>query len=256
MLHAPSTDRILTIDIGGTFVKATILNDAGELQEEYRKIETPKECTPKKLIDVIKALVSEFENFNRISVGFPGYVKKGVVFTCPQLGTEVFAGFNVTKSLRDEFNLPVRMVNDADLQGLGVASGVGFEMLITLGTGLGSALLFDGTLLPHLELSQHPVTGKYIYDHYIGAKTLDKIGIEKWNKRVKKILHVIKTVFNYDHLYIGGGNSSKINFPLNENVTIVTNQDGIKGGAKLWQMTEHPDFHSIALTTDNPTTTI
>ena len=107
-------------------------------------------------------------------------------------------------------------------------------MVITLGTGLGSALLLNGVLLPHVELSQHPVITNVIYDKYIGKKALEDEGEEKWNERIHKMIAIFRAVFNYDRLYIGGGNSIKINFELDENITIVSNEDGIKGGAKLW----------------------
>ena len=246
MTENSSADRILTIDIGGTLIKATILNFYGELQTEYKKVPTPKPATPEILFSVIQELIKEFSHFDKISIGFPGYVKNGIVYTAPQLNTEVWAGFNFGKKFRDEYAVPVRLINDADMQGLGLVSGKGFEIVITLGTGLGSALLMNGELLPHLELSQHPVTKDEIYDSYIGAKTLEKIGEEEWNERVKEILKVFKTVFNYDHLYIGGGNSNKIIFPLDENVTIVSNKDGIKGGARLWHMNGHKVVQSFA----------
>jgi polyphosphate glucokinase len=228
-------ENILSIDIGGTLVKAAILNTDGKLQTEYKKIYTPKPATPQLLVDTIITLVSDFADYDKISVGFPGYVKDGVIYTCPQLGTPVFAGYDLTQQLEHKLDKPVRMINDADMQGLGVCSGKGFELVITLGSGLGSALLMNGTLLPHLELSQHPITKKHIYDSYIGAATLQKIGVVRWNRRVKKMLTVFKTVFNYDHLYIGGGNADKIDFVLDKNMSVVSNQDGIKGGARLWK---------------------
>jgi polyphosphate glucokinase len=129
---------------------------------------------------------------------------------------------------------PVRVVNDADMQGLGVSSGEGLEMVITLGTGFGSALLMNGGLLPHLEIGQHPFTRKRTYDQYIGNSAFESIGSEKWNKRLRKVLTVLKTTFNYDHLYISGGNAKKITIDLDPNITLVSNMDGIKGGAKLW----------------------
>ncbi|MEO6630450.1 MAG: ROK family protein, partial [Mucilaginibacter sp.] len=129
---------------------------------------------------------------------------------------------------------PAKVVNDADMAGLGVIEGKGLELVITLGTGFGSALLLDGILLPHLEMAHHPVTKNATYDQYIGEKALEKLGIKKWNTRLKKLLAILKTVFNYDTLYLGGGNARKINFKLDKNIKIITNQDGIKGGARLW----------------------
>ena len=108
-------------------------------------------------------------------------------------------------------------------------------MVVTLGTGFGTALLMDGNLLPHLEIAHHPVSKERDYDQYIGEKALEEVGIERWNKRIKKVIDILKTVINYDHLYISGGNSKKITFETDGNITRVSNIDGIKGGAKLWQ---------------------
>ena len=135
----------------------------------------------------------------------------------------------------DVLDKPVRVLNDADMQGLGVVRGEGLEMVITLGTGFGTALFLDGNLLPHLEIAHHPVSKHRTYDQYIGNKSLGEIGLEKWNKRLKKVIGILQTVVNYDHLFIGGGNSKKIDFKIDDNITIVSNLDGIKGGAKVWQ---------------------
>ncbi|HXB95710.1 MAG TPA: hypothetical protein VNU70_11140, partial [Puia sp.] len=131
--------------------------------------------------------------------------------------------------------------------GLGVVSGKGYEMAVTLGTGFGTAILIDGYLLPHLELAHHPLRKEKDYDEYIGEKAMKKAGNEKWNKRVACALGVLKTVFNYDRLYLGGGNAGKLTIPLDSNIHLFTNEDGIKGGARLWQMEDK--FH---ITTNYP----
>ena len=227
--------HILTIDIGGSSIKATVLNQAGELQTSYTKIETPSPSSPTNVLAAIATLVRDFPAYDRVSVGFPGYIKEGVVITAPNLGTEEWRGTDLRQELMNLLQRPVRVVNDADLQGLGVVQGKGFEIVITLGTGFGTALLHNGFLLPHLELAHHPVTKHKDYDQYIGDAALEKIGVEKWNVRMQKVLQILITVFNYDHLYISGGNASKLTFPLNENISIISNRDGIKGGAMLWQ---------------------
>lgn len=234
MPRSLSGDKILAIDIGGSHIKATILNTAGHLQIGYQIVDTPVLPGPKKLLAAINQLVHKFPEYDKVSVGFPGYVKDGVVYTAPSLAPKKWNAVNLRKILEEEFSCPVAVINDADMQGLGIASGTGLEMVITLGTGLGSALLLNGVLLPHIELSQHPFITDIIYDKYIGKNALAAIGDINWNKRLQKMLAVIKAVFNYDHLYIGGGNSRLINIPLDENITLVTNEDGIKGGAKLW----------------------
>ena len=236
MKQTPAGERTLSIDIGGSHVKAVILNRQGVMQMDYQKIATPPSPSPKQLVDTINTLVKNFPPFNQVSAGFPGYIKKGVVYTAPNLGTDAWKGFDLAKALEKDLGKPAQVVNDADMQGLGVVDGVGFEVVVTLGTGFGTALLMDGILLPHLELAHLPITKSKTYDVYIGDKALDKEGVDKWNERLKHVLDIYKTVFNYDRLYIGGGNASKINFNLDSNITIVSNRDGIKGGARLWQM--------------------
>jgi len=229
-------ENILTIDIGGSFIKATVLSQQGELLQDYERLKTPEPATPQKVLETIQNLISDLLDYDKISVGFPGYLKKGIVQTAPNLGTELWKRVNLNKLISEALNKPVRIINDADLQGLGVVSEKGLEIVITLGTGFGSALLLDGHLLPHLELAHHPITRSKTYDDYIGDNALKKIGVKKWNRRMKRVLDILKTVFNYDRLYIGGGNSGKLNFKLDENIKIITNKDGIKGGARLWQL--------------------
>jgi polyphosphate glucokinase len=231
-------NKILSIDIGGSYIKSAILNIDGELQTGYQMIDTPILPGPKELISSLKNLIQNFPPFDKLSLGFPGYVREGIVYTAPSLAPKKWNGINLRQILADEFKCTVAVINDADMQGLGIINGKGFEMLITLGTGLGSALFLNGMLLPHLELSQHPFAGKLIYDRYIGKKALENEGVVKWNKRIQKVLLVLKTVFNYDHLYIGGGNAGKIDIPLDKNCTVVSNEEGIKGGAKLWQVND------------------
>ena len=228
-------ERILCIDIGGSHIKGSILSEEGKMLEAYVKKETPKKPVPENVLITIKELASNFTGFDKISVGFPGYVKKGVIVTAPNLGTKDWTGVDLSNKITDLLKKPCKVVNDADMQGLGIASGKGLEMVVTLGTGFGTAFLLDGVLLPHLELAHHPVSKGWVYDEYIGELALEKEGIDKWNKRIAKVIDILKTVFNYDHLYIGGGNSEKINFKLDDNITIVNNKDGIKGGARLWK---------------------
>jgi polyphosphate glucokinase len=232
--------NILSIDIGGSHIKGTILNQKGELQKAYEKVVTPIPATPDNVVSSIKTLVKDFPGFDKISVGFPGYVRDGVVKTAPNLANEAWKDFNFAKRLEEELGKPARVVNDADMQGLGVVKGEGLELVITLGTGFGTALLYNGNLLPHLEFSHQPVGKVKSYDKYIGEVAIDKEGYKKWNRRMQKVFEVLKTVFNYDYLYIGGGNSDKLTFKLDKNMKIVSNADGIKGGARLWLQDELP----------------
>ncbi len=240
--NSASPSKFLSIDIGGSHIKATILNNKGALQMDYDKIPTPSPANPENVVGAVKKLVQSFAAYDMISVGFPGYVKNGVIKTAPNLGSDYWKDFNLSKKLETELGKPTRVVNDADMQGLGVVSGKGLEMMITLGTGFGTALLVNGQLMPHLELAHHPFAKGKTYDDYVGEQALEKEGLQKWNARMKKVLKVLKTVINYDVLYIGGGNSDKLNFKLDKNIKIVTNQDGIKGGSRLWLKDERHDL--------------
>ncbi|MEO7394252.1 MAG: ROK family protein [Chitinophagaceae bacterium] len=227
--------KILCIDIGGSHIKGAIVNEEGTLQTDYIKFDTPAPATPDKVMVVIQQLANASPGYEKISVGFPGYVKDGVVMTAPNLGTDAWHNMNLCEEVSKLLGKPAQVVNDADMQGLGIASGKGFEIVATIGTGFGTAFLYNGKLLPHLELAHHPISKGRDYDQYIGQLALDECGKEKWNKRMMKVLAVLKTVFNYDHLYLGGGNASKLKFPLDDNISIVSNIEGIKGGARLWK---------------------
>ncbi len=227
--------KILTIDIGGSNIKATVLNNDGDFIEDYQRLPTPAPATPGKVLDVVQELAKKFTAFDKVSVGFPGYIKEGVVKTAPNLGTLDWAEFNLQKNIELLLGKPTIAINDADLQGLSLGNGKGIEMMITLGTGFGSAILNNGNLIPHLEIAHHPITKNKDYDEYIGEDELKRIGKKKWNKRMRRVLEILKVVVNYDTLYISGGNADKLDFKLDENIVIVHNRDGIKGGAKLWQ---------------------
>lgn len=232
---AQTDQKILTIDIGGSNIKATILNMQGMFLNEYERLPTPSPSTPGKVMDVIKLLAKKFPAYDKIAAGFPGFIKDGIVKTAPNLGTEQWANFNLSKKLEEVLGKPAIVVNDADLQGLSIVSGKGVEIMITLGTGFGSAIMNDGVLIPHLEIAHHPITKRKDYDAYVGEDEFKRIGRKKWNKRMKRVIEILKVVFNYDFLYISGGNADKIDFKLDKNIIIASNRDGIKGGAKLWE---------------------
>src|SRR5690606_32872417 len=179
-------DKVLSIDIGGSRIKGTLLDINGNTLIDYQRISTPKFAGPENVMQGIVELTKNFNGFTKVSVGFPGYVRQGTVYTAPNLGTNKWRKVNLSKALSELLKKPVRVVNDADLQGLGVATGNGLEMVVTLGTGFGTALLMDGVLLPHLEIGQHPYTRRKTYDQYIGNSAFESIGPDKWNKRLKK----------------------------------------------------------------------
>ena len=186
------------------------------------------------MVGAIDKAASPLGDFERVSVGFPGYVRDGRVLTAPNLGSEVLAGFDLQSALARHWGKPVRVLNDADVQGFGAIKGHGVEMVLTLGTGAGTSIFRDGEIIPHLELAHHPVSGDKTYDEYIGNAARQKKGNKAWSKRVAKVIEILRVVVRFDHLYLGGGNAKKLDSPLPPDVTIVPNTDGLTGGIRLW----------------------
>ena len=223
----------LAVDIGGTGIKAAALDQNGKMVSEREKIKTPKNATPKKVIATIAKLAKMVGKGDRVSAGFPGVVKDGLVYTAPNLG-KGWKNYPLERALRENLRMPVRLANDADVQGLGCASGHGDELVITLGTGFGSVLFVDGHRI-HLELGHHPFRNGKTYEDELGIKALQKKGKRKWNRILRQAIDELARTFNFDRLYIGGGNAAQIDFKLPPNVRIVSNTDGLLGGIKLWQ---------------------
>jgi predicted TIM-barrel fold metal-dependent hydrolase/predicted NBD/HSP70 family sugar kinase len=229
-------ERTLAIDIGGTGIKLALLDQTGNIIGEPVRVPTPPApVAPEKITAVIDSAAAKLGAFDRVSVGFPGAVRDGRVLTAPHLGTELWAGFDLQAALTERWKKPVRVMNDADVQGFGAIRGQGVEMVLTLGTGAGTAIFHNGRIMPHLELAHHPVRGDKTYDEYIGRAALERKGQKRWNRRVARILDILRRVVNFDHLYIGGGNAKHITFALPPNVTIVPNSDGLTGGIALWR---------------------
>jgi polyphosphate glucokinase len=224
----------LAIDIGGTRLKAGLLDVKGALVGGPNRVNTPPHPTPLVVVEALVGLAGPLGDFDRISVGFPGVVRQGQVLTAPNLGTQDWHNFPLAASLNEKLGKPVRMLNDAEVQGLGVISGKGLECVITLGTGMGFALFENGRPAPHLELSQHPIHKGKTYDQFIGVVAYREVGKARWNRRLRRVLAAITTLVGFDTLYIGGGNAKQIDIPLAANMQIVGNEAGITGGVKLW----------------------
>jgi polyphosphate glucokinase len=229
--HGPFT---LAVDIGGSNIKASVLDRAGGVTAKPVRRETPKPATPRAVLDIIGGLAAELPPYVRISVGFPGVVKGGTVLTAPNLGTGHWAGFRLIDALAGRFGVPARVLNDAAVQGLGVVEGHGLECVITLGTGIGCALFRNRRLLLHLELGQHSRTDE-TYDHYVGEAARQAVGPAVWNERVKECIDTVLGLTTCDVLYVGGGNARAIAFALPAQARIVSNAAGVTGGVRLWE---------------------
>ena len=217
--------RTLVVDVGGSGIKATVLNDLAKPLSERLRRESPASGMPGAVMDIMIALASELEPFERVSVGFPGVIINGIVKQAPNLAKE-WKGFNIAEVLQARFQKPVRVANDADVQGFGAIAGTGVELVVTLGTGVGTSLFADGRLVPNLEIGRDKLRNSQ----------LQKVGKKRWNRRLLRFIERLEEVFHFSKLYIGGGNSKEVDVSLlPPNVTIISNLNGLVGGIALWR---------------------
>lgn len=225
--------RTLAIDIGGTGLKALIIDPRGKALTDRARVETPRPATPAAVLRALQLLAGPLAPFDRISAGFPGVVLHGVVKTAPNLHP-AWQNYPLADALAKRLGKPARALNDAGVQGFGVIAGKGLEMVLTLGTGMGCALFYEGTYIPNLELAHHPFRKGQTYEELLGGRALERDGKKKWNRHVAKALAQIEPVWNPDLVYLGGGNAKHLKLELPANVRITSNVAGLLGGIALW----------------------
>jgi len=245
----------LAVDCGGTGLKASVLDEDGTLHAKPIRVPTPYPLSTTRFLDEIADLAAGLPPADRATVGVPGMIRHGVVITTPHYVTESgprsralaplveeWSGYDVRAALSARLGLPTIVLNDAEVHGAGVVTGVGLELVLTLGTGLGCALFDGGRLAPHLELSQAPVRWGLSYDTYIGDRERKRLGPAFWSRRVRRVVDALRPVFVWDRLYLGGGNSRVITpevlATLGDDVVIVPNTAGIVGGVRAWNLRE------------------
>lgn len=238
--------QTLAIDLGGSKLKAAVLDPDGALIGERVRTTTPYPCPPETLLRQVVALVRPLPWAPRISVGFPGMVRDGRVRSATAYVRAVKDGptdaalraawdrFPLEASLAQVLQRPVRLANAADVQGCAVISGVGLELVVTLGTGVGTALFQDGQLLPHLELSHAPFHDS-TFDLLLGKASRKRHGAAQWSAWVHEAIGWFDRITFFDHLHLGGGGAKWLAGPLPDRVTRVSNLAGILGGAWLWE---------------------
>jgi polyphosphate glucokinase len=247
-IPAPVGPMTLAIDIGGTGLKASVLDAHGAMVADRVVVKTPYPCSPEKLVDNLADLVAPLPAADRVSAGFPGMVRKGRILSAPHFSTEGGPGtkideglveewdhFDLAGALRKRLGKPTKVANDADVQGSAVVAGKGLELVITLGTGVGTAFFYDGRLLPHMEFAHTPFRKGETYNEQLGEVTRKEIGNGRWNKRVRRAVDTMRALTFFDHLYVGGGNSKHVSGDLPHDVTMVDNSAGILGGITLWR---------------------
>jgi len=244
----PADVVTLSIDIGGSGLKCALLDANGTMISERLRIDTPYPCPPQRLIEALVELTKPLSGYHRMSVGFPGLIRDGRVVNIPSLSKSTLEGetdpdlvaawhnYELGANLATAFDVPIRVANDADVQGSAVIKGQGLEFVMTLGTGCGSALFYDGKLLPHLELGHAPFRKGESFEDQIGNAARKAIGKDRWIRRVKKAITAYNSFLFFDQIYIGGGNARHLlDEVFGPNVTIVENTAGILGGIKIWE---------------------
>jgi polyphosphate glucokinase len=245
-MTSPTT---LAIDVGGTGLKASVLDLDGSKISDRVRTKTPYPCPPRVLIRALDQLTHPLPRWDRVSVGFPGFVRGGRVLTAPNLSTkhgpgtplsrsrvEAWAGFPLATELESRLGAPTRIANDADMHGLAVIAGEGIELVLTLGTGLGTAVYVDGLPTPHLELALMPFHGRGTFQDHLGNDTRRRIGNRRWSNRVLEAVEMFEALLHFDRLYVGGGNAKKLTVDLGHRAELVDNAAGILGGIKLWEL--------------------
>lgn len=254
----PHDVRTLAVDVGGSGVKASVLDPNGVLLVDRVRTDTPYPCPPERLVATIVDLASGLPSAHRASVGFPGLVRDGRVIEVPSLSrpaydadrdphlASLWFGFDLGHALARVLNIPTLVVNDADMQGCAVISGEGMEFVLTLGTGVGTALFHDGHLLPHLELSHGPFRDGLTFDIALGNVQRKQIGKKRWVKRVRDAIGDFDEMIVFDRLYVGGGNAKHLEpSDVGPKGEIVPNSAGVIGGVRLWDIVAASVHHRI-----------
>jgi len=248
----PPEVKTLSVDVGGTGLKASVLDARGKMLVERVRVETPYPCPPETLVEALVALARGLPAHDRASVGFPGLIRKGVVRQVPSLSRRKrggpedpklaarWKGFRIREALHKALGVPTLVANDADVQGCAVVRGEGVELVVTLGTGVGCALFEDGVLLPHLELSHGHYKGGVSIDIAVGDAERKRLGAKRWNRRVARALHWLQEMVLPDRIYVGGGNAQRLDLELGPRVEVVDNTAGISGGIHLWARYDGP----------------
>ncbi|UAW97389.1 ROK family protein [Halopseudomonas nanhaiensis] len=229
---------ILAIDIGGTSIKAAVLDERGTPLCERVRVPTPRPCPPDRLLELVGHLVQPLPAYDRIAVGFPGAVRDGRVLTAANLGNAPWVDYPLEEAIARQLRKPTQLLNDADMQGFALIEGTGLELVITLGTGFGTAWFRHGELMPHLEIAHHPIRSNLTYDQYLGDEALKRVGRTRWNARLDYALDILQRILRPDSIILAGGNARLVDLDLPESVVIKPDAAGISGGAALWRSTQ------------------
>ncbi|PJI94893.1 ROK family protein [Luteimicrobium subarcticum] len=254
-MRSDDATTTLSVDCGGGHLKAAVLDVSGTQRAEPVRVPTPYPLPPEKLVETIAGIAGSLPDADRVTVGMPGMIRRGVVvhtphYVCPRgprtpVSADLVAqwrSFDMQGAVAARLGLPALVLNDAEVHGAGVIAASGLELVLTLGTGLGSSLFLGGSLSPHLEWSHLP-RGRSTYDEYIGEPERRRLGSALWSRRVVRVVDGLRPVVWWDRLYLGGGNSRRITpnalTRLGDDVVVVPNSAALVGGARAWSLPRH-----------------
>ncbi len=238
----------LSLDVGGSGIKAMVLNEHGEPASDRSRVETPYPCPPELFLQIVSKLVSDLPSFDRVSVGFPAMVRSGCIYRATAFSRavksgprdpELFAlwnGYPLQDRISKLLNAHTLVINDADMQGCAVVTGVGLEFVVTLGTGVGTGVFNNGHLLPHMELAHGSFAGTNI-DIALGDAQRKLIGNKTWRPLVTRALIDFDAMFFPNKMFVGGGNAKLLQEEdLIPGCEIIPNTAGLTGGVRAWEL--------------------
>jgi polyphosphate glucokinase len=214
--------RVLAIDVGGSHVKTRVSG-----HRDMRQFESGPDMTPRQMVSRVLKLVGDLK-YDAVSIGYPGVVVHGKIVTEPYNLGRGWVGFDFRKA----FGRPTLIMNDAAMQAIGSYEG-GRMLFLGLGTGLGSALIVDGTVAP-MELAHLPYKRGRSYEDYVGDRGRRRLGAKKWRRAVADVVEQLAKALETDYVVIGGGNSRKLK-KLPRNSRLGNNDFAFLGGFRVWR---------------------
>lgn len=217
----PDVPRILVIDVGGTHVKC-----ASTARGRPRKFKSGPKLGPQGMVLKVKKITQGWQ-YDFVSIGYPGVVRAGKITRDPHNLGPGWIGFDFEKA----FGRPVKLLNDAAMQALGAYSG-GTMLFMGLGTGLGSALIVDGVIVP-MELGHLRYSHGKTYEHFVGDKGRKRLGNKAWRRKVHHVVEGFRSALLPDYVVIGGGNAEHLEH-LPPDTRLCDNASAFAGGLRLW----------------------
>jgi polyphosphate glucokinase len=248
-MMTPAAPLTLVVDFGASLIKYRVSDGAGDPVGDATVSQSPSPCSPGQLVDRVVEIAAGVAAFDRVSVGFPGMIRSGLVLSAPLFWSGhrglddpdpslvwAWTRYPLQAELERALSRPICVVNDSALHAAGVIAGEGVEFVLTLGTGIGTTLAQDGIIAPHLELAHHPLLANGTYNDFIGDPALTRVGVEEWRRRVLQTIAIIDQLVFFDSLFLGGGNSRLIRHVSDPRVILIDPLQALDGGHRLWSL--------------------